>query len=51
MKPSKIIYLVGVAGFGLGYYALKGAVNNDLVLIGIAAVYLFCLQWIAKKAE
>jgi len=51
MRPSKILYLVGVAGFGLGYYALKDVIDNDLVLVAIAAVYLFSLQWVARKAE
>ena len=43
MKPSSIIYLVGVFVFGLLYYKIKTIINNDLILISVSIVYLLLL--------
>ena len=49
MKTEQIIYLIGIAVFGLGYYAIKSHLNNDMLLIALAAAYLLSLRFIAVK--
>jgi len=41
---------MGVMVFGVAYYPLKESLNNDILLIIFAAVYVVILRFVAVKA-
>lgn len=49
MTKNQIVYLIGIAIFGLGYYAIKTRLDNDVILVIGAAAYLIFLHVLAKR--
>ena len=51
MKKEQIVYVIGIAFFGLGYYSIKTMLDNDILFIAFAAVYLIGLKILAQRIK
>lgn len=51
MRREGIVYLIGIAAFGLSYYPLRAALANDMLFFLMALVYLALLRLIGRLWE